>query len=154
MEQLVIPLQDKLEDWKKSTLQLDKDHSKEFKRARQEIKKMSTDTLRLQKKVKKGSGKWEMQRSLECALQEMSDRCLLLEEAEKQAVRRALVEERARYCLLVACLTPVLDHIEHQYCTFFAREASCVETCSLSCGYSIRYTTTKSRSEKSLKGPE
>ncbi|KAH8018330.1 hypothetical protein HPB51_002778 [Rhipicephalus microplus] len=109
MEQLVIPLQDKLEDWKKSTLQLDKDHSKEFKRARQEIKKMSTDTLRLQKKVKKGSGKWEMQRSLECALQEMSDRCLLLEEAEKQAVRRALVEERARYCLLVACLTPVLE---------------------------------------------
>lgn len=109
MEQLVIPLQDKLEDWKKSTLQLDKDHSKEFKRARQEIKKMSTDTLRLQKKVKKGSGKWEMQRSLECALQEMSDRCLLLEEAEKQAVRRALVEERARFCLLVACLTPVLE---------------------------------------------
>ncbi|XP_077535182.1 uncharacterized protein LOC144147020 isoform X3 [Haemaphysalis longicornis] len=109
MEQLVIPLQDKLEDWKKSTLQLDKDHSKEFKRARQEIKKMSTDTLRLQKKVKKGSGKWEMQRSLECALQEMSDRCLLLEEAEKQAVRRALVEERARFCLLVTCLTPVLE---------------------------------------------
>ncbi|CAN8025078.1 unnamed protein product [Ixodes persulcatus] len=108
MDHLVLPLQDKMEDWKKMSLQLDKDHSKEFKRARQEIKKMSTDTLRLQKKVKKGA-RYETQRSLDCALQDVSDKYLLLEETEKQAVRRALVEERGRFCLLVACLRPVVQ---------------------------------------------
>lgn len=108
MDHLVLPLQDKLEDWKKMSLQLDKDHSKEFKRARQEIKKMSTDTLRLQKKVKKGA-RYEAQRSLECALQDVSDKYLLLEETEKQAVRRALIEERGRFCLLVSCLRPVVQ---------------------------------------------
>ncbi|CAN7992435.1 unnamed protein product [Ixodes hexagonus] len=105
MDHLVLPLQDKMEDWKKMSVQLDKDHSKEFKRARQEIKKMSTDTLRLQKKVKKG-GRYETQ--LDCALQDVSDKYLLLEETEKQAVRRALIEERSRFCLLVACLRPVV----------------------------------------------
>lgn len=108
MDHLVVPLQDKMEDWKKTTLQLDKDHSKEFKRARQEIKKMSTDTLRLQKKARKGA-KYDMQRSLDSAIQDVSDKYLLLEETEKQAVRRALIEERSRYCLFVSCLRPVVE---------------------------------------------
>ncbi|XP_064466579.1 protein MTSS 2-like isoform X2 [Ornithodoros turicata] len=108
MDHLVVPLQDKMEDWKKIALQLDKDHSKEFKRARQEIKKISTDTLRLQKKVRKGS-KYDMQRSLDSAIQDVSDKYLLLEETEKQAVRRALIEERSRYCTFVSCLRPVVE---------------------------------------------
>lgn len=28
MEELVVPLQEKLEDWKKNTVQIDKDHAK------------------------------------------------------------------------------------------------------------------------------
>ena len=39
MDCLILPLQDRLEDWKKITGQLDKDHSKEFKKLRTELKK-------------------------------------------------------------------------------------------------------------------
>uniref|UniRef100_A0A663MME9 MTSS I-BAR domain containing 2 n=1 Tax=Athene cunicularia TaxID=194338 RepID=A0A663MME9_ATHCN len=54
MESLINPLQDRIEDWKKTANQLDKDHAKEYKRARHEIKKKSSDTLKLQKKARKG----------------------------------------------------------------------------------------------------
>uniref|UniRef100_A0A671M9P3 MTSS1-like protein n=1 Tax=Sinocyclocheilus anshuiensis TaxID=1608454 RepID=A0A671M9P3_9TELE len=50
MESLITPLQDRIEDWKKTANQLDKDHAKEYKRSRHEIKKKSSDTLKLQKK--------------------------------------------------------------------------------------------------------
>ncbi|KAH7985328.1 hypothetical protein HPB52_025710 [Rhipicephalus sanguineus] len=100
MEQLVIPLQDKLEDWKKSTLQLDKDHSK-------------------------------------------AATCRRTTTAVKCVVTRFWLHFTG-YPVFEASIArgtgiAAQDHIEHQYCTFFAREASCVETCSLSCGYSIRY---------------
>ncbi|MED6283073.1 hypothetical protein CHARACLAT_004989 [Characodon lateralis] len=54
MEGLVTPLQDRIEEWKKTANQLDKDHTKEYKRARQEIKRKSLDTIKLQKKARKG----------------------------------------------------------------------------------------------------
>eukprot|EP00069_Balaena_mysticetus_P008574 bmy_19706T0 len=52
---LINPLQEQMEEWKKVANQLDKDHAKEYKKARQEIKKKSSDTLKLQKKAKKGN---------------------------------------------------------------------------------------------------
>ncbi|XP_014238213.1 MTSS1-like protein isoform X1 [Trichogramma pretiosum] len=56
MDCLVVPLQEKLEDWKKSLVYLDKEHAKEYKKARSELKKKSSDTLRLQKKNKARKG--------------------------------------------------------------------------------------------------
>ncbi|MEQ2252595.1 Metastasis suppressor protein 1, partial [Ilyodon furcidens] len=53
LEGLINPLQEQMEDWKRGVNTLDKDHAKEYKRARQEIKKKSSDTLKLQKKAKK-----------------------------------------------------------------------------------------------------
>ncbi|XP_034058900.1 protein MTSS 1-like [Gymnodraco acuticeps] len=53
-EGLVSPLELKMEEWKKVASQLDKDHAKEYKKARADIKKKSSDTIKLQKKVKKG----------------------------------------------------------------------------------------------------
>ena len=50
---MVLPLQDKLEDWKKSATAMDKDHSKEYKKLRSEIKKRSEAVSRAQKKQKK-----------------------------------------------------------------------------------------------------
>uniref|UniRef100_S4R9Z8 IMD domain-containing protein n=1 Tax=Petromyzon marinus TaxID=7757 RepID=S4R9Z8_PETMA len=105
---LLGPLQEKLEEWKKTAAQLDKDHAKEYKKARQEIKKKSTDTIRLQKKAKKGNR--EVQPALDSALQEVTDTYLLLQEEEKQAVRRALLEERSRYCTFTYMLRDVLTH--------------------------------------------
>ncbi|XP_072156556.1 uncharacterized protein [Bemisia tabaci] len=102
---LVNPLQDKLEEWKKSVVNLDKEHTKDFKRARSELKKRSTDTMRLQKKARKNGKTSELQR----ALLDFNERRHTLEEAEKKAVRAALVEERSRFCLFVAFLKPVVD---------------------------------------------
>lgn len=79
----------------------------DFKRARAELKKRSTDTLRLQKKVRKGAS-GELQKRLEYGLQDVNERRQLLEETEKQAVRSALLEERSRFCLFVGFLKPVV----------------------------------------------
>ncbi|MEQ2202638.1 Protein MTSS 2, partial [Xenoophorus captivus] len=107
MESLIIPLQDKIEDWKKTANQLDKDHAKEYKRSRHEIKKKSSDTMKLQKKARKGRG--DLQPQLDSAMQDVTDMCLLMEETEKQAVRRALVEERGRFCTFIGFLQPVVN---------------------------------------------
>ncbi|XP_056621848.1 MTSS I-BAR domain containing 2a isoform X4 [Triplophysa dalaica] len=107
MEKMIAPLQDKIEEWKKTAALLDKDHAKEFKRSRQEIKKKSSDTLKLQKKARKGRG--GLQPQLDSAMQDVSDMYLLMEETEKQAVRRALVEERGRYCTFINLFQPVVN---------------------------------------------
>ncbi|XP_033836401.1 protein MTSS 1-like isoform X2 [Periophthalmus magnuspinnatus] len=107
MEGLVGPLQEQMEEWKRGVNSLDKDHAKEYKKARQEIKKKSSDTLKLQKKAKKGRGDFQPQ--LDSAMQDVSDKYILLEETEKQALRRALIEERQRFCFFVALLQPVVD---------------------------------------------
>ncbi|RVE74861.1 hypothetical protein OJAV_G00026700 [Oryzias javanicus] len=107
MESLIAPLQDKIEDWKKTANQLDKDHAKEYKRSRHEIKKKSSDTMKLKKKARKGRG--DLQPQLDSAVQDVTDMCLLMEEMEKQAVRRALVEERGRFCTFIGFLQPVVN---------------------------------------------
>ncbi|XP_077937108.1 protein MTSS 1 isoform X7 [Gasterosteus aculeatus] len=104
---LINPLQEQTEEWKRVANTLDKDHAKEYKKARQEIKKRSSDTLKLQKKAKKGRG--DLQPQLDSAMQEVSDKFLLLEETEKQAVRKALVEERSRFCCFASMLKPVVE---------------------------------------------
>ncbi|XP_062321206.1 protein MTSS 1 isoform X4 [Osmerus eperlanus] len=104
---LINPLQEQMEEWKRGANTLDKDHAKEYKRARQEIKKKSSDTLKLQKKAKKGRG--DIQPQLDSAMQDVSEKYLLLEETEQQAVRRALIEERSRFCCFVSMLRPVVD---------------------------------------------
>ncbi|XP_052007244.1 protein MTSS 2-like isoform X1 [Xyrauchen texanus] len=107
MESLITPLQDRIEDWKKTAYQLDKDHAKEYKRSRHEIKKKSSDTIKLQKKARKGRG--DLQPQLDSAMQDVNDMYLLMEETEKQAVRRALVEERGRFCTFIGFLQPVVN---------------------------------------------
>ncbi|KAJ8358859.1 hypothetical protein SKAU_G00153840 [Synaphobranchus kaupii] len=106
-ESLISPLELKIEEWKKVASQLDKDHAKEYKKARADIKKKSSDTIKLQKKVKKGKDEVRMQ--LDSALQDVNVRYAVLEETEKRAVCRALIEERGRFCSFVSMLRPVLD---------------------------------------------
>ncbi|XP_069508322.1 protein MTSS 1-like isoform X2 [Ambystoma mexicanum] len=106
-DNLINPLEIKIEEWKKVANQLDKDHAKEYKKARSEIKKKSSDTIKLQKKVKKGKDDARMQ--LDSVLQDVTDKYVVLEETEKKAVHRALIEERGRFCIFVSLLRPVLD---------------------------------------------
>ncbi|XP_035376095.1 protein MTSS 1 isoform X2 [Electrophorus electricus] len=107
VESLINPLQEQMEEWKRVANTMDKDHAKEYKRARQEIKKKSSDTLKLQKKAKKGRG--DLQPQVDSALQDVSDKYVTLQETERQAVRRALIEERARFCTLVSMLRPAVE---------------------------------------------
>ncbi|XP_051917636.1 MTSS I-BAR domain containing 2a isoform X5 [Hippocampus zosterae] len=114
MEGLVTPLQDRIEEWKKTANQLDKDHAKEYKRSRHEIKRKSLDTLKLQKKARKAHtlellGRGNLRPQLDSAMQDVSDLYLLMEETEKQAVRRALLEDRGRYCAFINLLQPVVN---------------------------------------------
>ncbi|XP_035376739.1 protein MTSS 2 isoform X3 [Electrophorus electricus] len=110
MESLINPLQERIEDWKKTANQLDKDHAKEYKRSRHEIKKKSSDTMKLQKKARKElQGRGDLQPQLDSAMQDVNDMYLLMEETEKQAVRRALVEERGRFCTFISLLQPVVN---------------------------------------------
>ncbi|XP_056619548.1 protein MTSS 1-like isoform X3 [Triplophysa dalaica] len=111
IECLINPLQEQMEEWKRGANTLDKDHAKEYKRARQEIKKKSSDTLKLQKKAKKADalGRGDIQPQLDSAMQDVSDKYILLEETEKQAVRKVLIEERGRFCAFVSMLKPVVD---------------------------------------------
>lgn len=53
-------------------------------------------------------GRGDLQPQLDSAMQDVSDKYLLLEETEKQAVRKALVEERSRFCCFVSMLRPVV----------------------------------------------
>ncbi|XP_056255073.1 protein MTSS 1-like isoform X1 [Seriola aureovittata] len=54
-------------------------------------------------------GRGDLQPQLDSAMQDVSDKYLLLEETEKQAVRKALVEERSRFCCFVSMLRPVVE---------------------------------------------
>ncbi|XP_044003902.1 protein MTSS 2 isoform X2 [Aphidius gifuensis] len=130
MDRLVMPLQEKLEDWKKTLINLDKEHAKEYKKVKSELKKRSTDTLRLQKKkARKGTipnhghnqlsnviqsqsnriDDLELNRLLETSTASVHEKRMSLEETERKAVRAALLEERGRFCQFAKFLKPVLD---------------------------------------------
>lgn len=66
-------------------------------------------------------GRGNLRPQLDSAMQDVSDKYLLLEETEKQAVRKALVEERSRFCCFVSMLRPVVvsappRHPHHHLC--------------------------------------
>lgn len=107
MDCLIIPLQEKLEDWKRQVAILDKDHAKEYKRCRTELKKRSSDTLRLQKKARKGQSD-TIQSLVDSSMQDVTFRRAELEEVEKKSLRAAMIEERMRYCSFVHLLQPVV----------------------------------------------
>ena len=140
---LICPLQERIDDWRKTQVALDKEHSKEIKRLRQELKKRGhhghhnsnhghgghhgnygghhgqSNYRNQTRHIKYDSGIYgtiglknsSLSRSLDAeALQEIvSERLLLVEDLEKKAVRRALVEERSHFCLFVKYLSPVIE---------------------------------------------
>lgn len=120
MDCLVSPLQDRLEEWKKTTVLLDKDHAKEIKRLRQELKKRHpldssiSGTLKMHRKLggsslSTGGSSLSGIFSKSVESVEGNEKLFLLEETEKKALRRALIEERSRFCLFVNFLRPVID---------------------------------------------
>lgn len=109
VECVVVPLQERLEEWRRSHHTLDKDHTKEYRKARTEIKKRTENAARLQKKAKKAGKNSELNKVLESTVNDLRARYGQLEEMERTAVRHALTEERARYCAFALALRPVLE---------------------------------------------
>ena len=56
-------------------------------------------------------GKHDMQSRLDGAMQDVTDKYLILEEQEKRTLRKALIEERGRFCLFVSCMKPFVVSI-------------------------------------------
>lgn len=81
------------------------------------------------------AGKDEARGQLDSALQDVNVRYAVLEETEKRAVCRALIEERARYCSFVTMLKPVLVSAARvmgrirQYATVSASKSSVMYVC-------------------------
>lgn len=96
-----------MEDWKRQVAVIDKEHAKDYKRCRAELKKRSTDTLRLQKKAKKGQSD-SIQSLVESSMHDISIRKADLEEVERRSLRAAMIEERTRFCTFVNLLQPVI----------------------------------------------
>lgn len=94
---------------------IDKEHAKEYKRCRAELKKRSTDTLRLQKKAKKGQSD-SIQSLVESSMHDITQRKADLEEVERRSLRAAMIEERTRFCTFVNLLQPVVkEEFEMMY---------------------------------------
>ena len=137
MDCLIVPLQQSLEEWKKVNAQLDKEHSKEYKKYRQELKKRPSETnltgqgLILYKDGQKESI-YQSQQSMATlklkklrlssisnsngkidepiyASMDLNDKLIHFEQLEKNAVCRAMIEERSRYCILVNYLRNVIE---------------------------------------------
>ena len=135
MDCLVLPLTERLEEWKKVNAQLDKEHSKEYKKYRQELKRKPSETnltgqgLILYKDGQKESI-YQSQQSMATlklkklrlnsissnngqepiyASMDLNDKLVHFEQLEKNAVRRAMIEERSRYCILVSYLKNVIE---------------------------------------------
>merc|ERR1712223_2315739 len=106
LECMILPLQDKLEEWRKNVGILDKEHAKEYKKIRAEVKKKWETSNRLKKKNSKSqkansSSADQLQKQTDLSTSEVEKSLLQLQESEKNAVRRALTEERSRYCAFV-----------------------------------------------------
>lgn len=52
------------------------------------------------------TGRPDVQKPLDASIKDLREKLRTLEENEKIAVRAALTEERARYCLLIECIKP------------------------------------------------
>ena len=104
----MFPIQSKTEEWKKSVNHLDKEHSKEFKKVRMSIKKKTDFIVKLRKKAKKEHSP-QLNKLIEQATQDLHIKYKVLEEQERQAVRRITTEERSHFCTFAACLKPVVE---------------------------------------------
>ncbi|THD20581.1 Metastasis suppressor protein 1 [Fasciola hepatica] len=129
---LANPLTSKLEEWRRTLTQLEKDRSRQTKRARAELKRALSEASRWQKKAAKrgtagtdlgpgvghgippnsatvGSKASVVAAQVANAAREVETKTGQVEAAEKSAVRSLMLEERGRFCFFLSCLLPVLE---------------------------------------------
>ena len=104
------PIQTKKDDWKRRVGQLEKDHSKEYKKSRVALKKRVEAVGRLDKKLRKGK---KPDRDLERLRDGMARELLLrreeILEQERAAVRAIAHQERTHFTTFAACVKPLVS---------------------------------------------
>lgn len=118
LECIIQPLGSKCTDeWKRNVTIIEKEHSKEFKKVSTEIKKMQSDTIKLQKKVHKktadSKGSLPANNSeaaaLQVALQDISQKFSMLERTSRQAMNSCHREQASRLLSIINACSPLLE---------------------------------------------
>ncbi|CAG9568531.1 unnamed protein product [Danaus chrysippus] len=110
MERLISPLSERADEWRRGcngTGALSREHARECKRARAELRRRVHDAQRHARKARRTNP--DVKRRADVCLQDIQERKQQLEEMEEKAVKAALIEERSRFCNFVSLLSPVVE---------------------------------------------
>ncbi|XP_048003446.1 cell wall protein AWA1 isoform X3 [Leguminivora glycinivorella] len=108
-DSLIVPLTSRAEEWRRgcATGALGREHARECKRARAELRRRVHDAQRHARKARRAPP--DAKRRADVSMQDVAERKQQLEEMEEKAVKAALVEERSRFCHFVTLLNPVVE---------------------------------------------
>ncbi|KAF6776234.1 hypothetical protein AHF37_03337, partial [Paragonimus kellicotti] len=129
---LATPLSSKLDEWRRTLVQLEKDRARQTKRARADLKRAVSEANRWKKKAAKcgstvdlgpgighgilpstnssaGTRASMVAAQMANALHEVQLKTEQVEAAEQSAVRGFMLEERGRFCFFLSCLLPILE---------------------------------------------
>ncbi|CAH0715051.1 unnamed protein product, partial [Brenthis ino] len=110
MDRLITPLADRTDEWRRGcngSGALSREHARECKRARAELRRRVHDAQRHARKARRATP--DVKRRADVCLQDVQERKQQLEEMEEKAVKAALIEERSRFCHFVSLLSPVVE---------------------------------------------
>ncbi|XP_022837251.1 cell wall protein AWA1 isoform X2 [Spodoptera litura] len=110
MDTLITPLSERADEWRRGTCTtgaLSREHARECKRARAELRRRVTEAQRHARKARRAPP--DAKRRADVCMQDIQERKQQLEEMEEKAVKAALIEERSRFCHFVSLLNPVVE---------------------------------------------
>ncbi|CAH2230281.1 jg20030 [Pararge aegeria aegeria] len=110
MDRLITPLSERADEWRRGCNgggALSREHARECKRARAELRRRVHDAQRHARKARRAAP--DVKRRADVCLQDIQERKQQLEEMEEKAVKAALIEERSRFCHFVSLLSPVVE---------------------------------------------
>ncbi|XP_053620434.1 protein MTSS 2 isoform X7 [Plodia interpunctella] len=110
MDTLITPLSERADEWRRggcATGVLGREHARECKRARAELRRRVHEAQRHARKARRAPP--DAKKKADVSLQDIQERREQLEEMEEKAVKAALIEERSRFCHFVSLLNPVVE---------------------------------------------
>ncbi|XP_060807812.1 protein MTSS 2 isoform X1 [Amyelois transitella] len=110
MDTLITPLSERADEWRRggcATGALSREHARECKRARAELRRRVHEAQRHARKARRAPP--DAKRKADVCMQDIQERREQLEEMEEKAVKAALIEERSRFCHFVSLLNPVVE---------------------------------------------
>ncbi|XP_047036488.1 uncharacterized protein LOC124642218 isoform X4 [Helicoverpa zea] len=110
MDTLITPLSERADEWRRGTCStgaLSREHARECKRARAELRRRVTEAQRHARKARRAPP--DAKKRADVCMQDIQERKQQLEDMEEKAVKAALIEERSRFCHFVSLLNPVVE---------------------------------------------